>query len=98
MGRLNYPRDTRKVKEGEEYVALRELRVGSKIIKSGDRVDVKQFTRLRLRQLVEWRRVVPRWYFNQQMGIEVETKSESSSKKVKKKVARKKEIEHGVSA
>jgi len=66
MGRLNYPRDVRKVKEGEEYVAMRSLLIGSKKIAPGDKIDVNKFTRLRLRQMVEWRRIVPRWYYDQQ--------------------------------
>jgi hypothetical protein len=98
MGRLSYPQQNRKFTEGEEYVAMKELRVSGKVLKAGDRIDITKFSRLRLRQLIEWNRIVPRWRFEECMGIEPEVKAEEPKKKVRKKVSKKQRIDHGISA
>ena len=84
MGKYGYPQVDRKVKEGEEYVAFRRMRMSNKTIEPGDRIKVTEFTRLRLRQLLEWSWIVPRWHFNEVQGI-----TETPKKPVKKKTRKK---------
>jgi len=84
VGKYSYPMVDRKIKEDEEYVAGRRMRMGNGSIEPGTRIDVTQFTRMRLRQLLEWRWILPRWHFEDLHGITAEPR-----KPVRKKIGKK---------
>ena len=61
-----------KIRPGDEYVVFkRPLIMGAKTFEPGHPVDVSSLSRTRVRQLVEWKRIIPKRLYEAVTGMEL---------------------------